>query len=153
MVGFFRMWSVSGQTTKSAKLSFGFHELGMCMSDSFYFESLSDEDQESMETFAVQLIRMKHFCDLYTTTKKSKYHEEAVDFLVLATAVMMGQEGMSWDWRKIRHHAQGLYGSMEDTPFAFQTINMPIFDKLMGDLIEFLNVDEEEVKQSLKELI
>lgn len=138
MVGFFKMWSVSGLTTDGAKLSEPLNELGRCISDRENFDYLNTSDKSTLIAIGKQMLAMKDVFDTYFRTKNKSYHDDAVKFLVMLSATLQGADGMSWNWQNVRHFSQGLYGSMMDDPRSFQQQNIPIIETLAKEIEQLI---------------
>jgi len=138
MVGFFKMWGVSGITTEGAKISQPIHELGICLNDWQYFENLNASDKTEMIAVGKHFLAMKGVFDRYLDTQSKNLHDDAVKFLVMAAAITQAQDGQSWSWQAVRHLSQGLYGSMDETRSAFYLMNKPIFDRVASDVKEMI---------------
>jgi hypothetical protein len=134
MVGFFKMWSVSGLTTDGAKLSEPLNELGRCISDRDYFDSLNTSDKTTLIAIGKHMLAMKDVFDTYFRTKNKSYHDDAVKYLVMVAAVIQGADGMGWSWQNVRHFSQGLYGSMMDDARSFEHQNIPIIETLSTEI-------------------
>lgn len=138
MVGFFKMWSVSGLTTDGSKLSKPLNELGRCISDRKIFDYLNTSDKTTLIAIGKQMLAMKDVFDTYFKTKNKGHHDDAVKFLVMVAATVQGADGMSWSWQNVRHFSQGLYGSMMDDPHSFQQQNIPIIESLANKIEQLI---------------
>ena len=138
MVGFFKMWSVSGLTTDGAKLSEPLNELGRCLIDRELFSNLNSSEKTTLIAIGKQMLSLKYFFDIYIETKKNSYHDDAVKFLIMVAAVIQGAEGISWSWQNVRHFSQGLYGSMMDDSINFKYTNIPIIESISNEIEELI---------------
>ena len=44
-----------------------------------------------------------------------------------------------WDWQQVRHQAQGLYGSMDESPADFLRFNSPLIKKFSDEVENYLD--------------
>lgn len=132
-MGFFDSWKVSGITTDAAKASNPFYELAIAI-------DLGDDDIpiELQIKCGHIFLKMKQSFDLYFNKKIKSEKNEAVKFLVAFTSYAMGKDGMGWKWENVRHHSQGLYGSMEETPQDFIKYNSPLIKKCVDEINQFI---------------
>lgn len=133
-MGFFDTWNVSGITTDSAKSSEPFYLLAQAIDD-------SGQDDIPIElllkTAQVMLKKEKSFeLFFYKSIKAEK--TDAIQFLVALSSYIMGKDGMFWDWQTVRHHSQGLYGSMTESPNEFVQYNLKFINQVKLELDEFV---------------
>ena len=138
MVGFFKMWSISGLTTDGAKLTEPLNKLGYCISNPSEFHQMNATEKTDMIALAKQFLLMKQTLDQYIETKSKTYHDDAVKFLVMLAATHQGCDGLDWNWQSVRHFSQGLYGSMADELGAFRVMNYPIINNLCDKITKLI---------------
>jgi len=138
MVGFFKMWGVSGLTTDGAKLTEPLNLLGRCLDNYDLFHELSPSNKATLIGISKQMQAMKSSFDDYFYKQNKKNHDDAVRFLVMLAAVMQGSDGMSWNWENVRHFSQGMYGSMVDNALIFESQNMPLINSLMSEIDDLI---------------
>jgi hypothetical protein len=137
MAGFLTMWKVSGITTDFAKQSHPFHDLGKCIS---LGSSGKYNGRPSDHEFVIQGMRLGYeVLKEYFFLGSKQNHDNAVKFLVMFAAFSMGRDGYNWNWEHVRHVSQGLYGSMDQARDSFRRENMPLFEKTLRDLDDFLS--------------
>ena len=133
-MGFFDNWKVTFITTDAAKTSSPFYELAIAI------DTGDDEIPIELQLKCGHIfLKMKQSFDLYFSGKMKSEKHEAVKFLVAFTSYLMGKDQMGWNWEKVRHHSQGLYGSMEETPSDFNKYNIPLIKRCTDDITEFIS--------------
>jgi hypothetical protein len=136
-MGIFELWKVSGIITEAAQSSRPFHSLGEAL-------SLSDPDDyglptEHIRTGAAYFLRLhSNFSDYFERSVKSQKND-AIKFLVAVAAYAAAKDGMDWDWQQVRTLSQGLYESMEKSPYEFRTHNSPLIQSMVFEAESFLD--------------
>jgi hypothetical protein len=139
MVGFLKSWKMSGLTTDGAKLSEPIHELGFCLANEAFFEiTLDPEERARIVSIGQFWLEMKRPFDAYVDTGNKIFHDDTVKFLVMVAAVLQGMEGGDWQWQKVRHLSQGLYGSLMDERDSFIFINLPRIQAIGKDIQDLI---------------
>jgi hypothetical protein len=134
-MGIFDSWKVVFTTTSFAKESQIFY---------FLAEVIDSEEEEIypkevMLSTANAFLYFKNSFDAYFDAGIRKEKNEAVKFLVAFTSFSMGKDRIYWSWEKVRHHAQGLYGSMEESPAHFLHYNTPLINRATFEINNFIN--------------
>ena len=78
-------------------------------------------------------------------------HNNACKFLAMFTAFSFGVEQRSYyDWKQVRVFAEGLWGSMYETPDIFILKNIPIIDISIQSLKEDMESEERRMQKLRK---
>jgi len=137
-MGLFKDWKVTGITDKVSKdiSSRNVFELGQCIKDGGACAQLRklkpdpsiDMTVEELLLFSIETI------DLYTNSPIDRLHDPVIKALVYVSAAMFGYDSKAFNYREVRNLAQGLYGSIIETPETFRFKNMPIILELKKNL-------------------
>jgi hypothetical protein len=136
-MGFFNNWKVSGITTDGAKLSEPLTRLGYVLNGYADFNDLDSSEKADIISIGRQYIYMKESLDNYLKVNSKSYHDDAVKFLVMFSALAFGLDGNEWNWQQVRHQSQGLYGSLAEAPSEFDLYNMPLIDNTVRQIEDF----------------
>jgi hypothetical protein len=138
-MGFFDGWRVSGITTDAARVSEPFYILGCrCFLTSSPRRDLGSS--EEARSSAGRFIELHRDFESYFYRGNRERKDGATRFLVALASFYLPEAGMEWDWKLVRHHSQGLYGSMVETPDEFRKFNVPIVDKAVGRIRDVFSV-------------
>lgn len=133
-MGFFDTWNVSGITTDSSKSSEPFYLLAIAIDDI----NENTIPLGMLITGAHLMLRKEKSFDLFFNKGLKSEKTDAIQFLVAFTSYLLGKDKMSWDWQQVRHHSQGLYTSMTDSPAHFLHYNVPLINQVKIELSEFI---------------
>ena len=134
-MGFFDTWKVANITTDFSKQSECFYYLALAVDG----EEYDNSTMKSLSLVGHSFIELRKSFDAYFDGGIKREKNDAVKFLVAFTTYSMGKDGMIWDWQQVRHHSQGLYGSMEESPAHFLHYNTPLVKKATSEIIKFTN--------------
>ena len=134
-MGFFDNWKVVSITTESSKYSEPFYNLALSVD----YERDDDIPIEIVLTCANMLLRLEQSFNLYFNKGIKSHKNEAIKFLVAFSSFTFGKDRMVWSWQNVRHHAQGLYESMENSPAHFLKYNTPIIELFIGEIETFVS--------------
>lgn len=135
-MGLFELWRVHRIITEAAQASRPFHSLAEAL-------SLSDPNDydlpaEHIRTCAAYFLRLNsNFSDYFDRSAPQK--TDAIKFLVALATYLRAKDGMDWDWQQIRTLSQGLYTSMEESPYEFRTHNGPLIKSMVFEAGRILN--------------
>jgi hypothetical protein len=133
-MGFFDTWNVSGITTDSSKSSEPFYLLAIAIDD----VNENTIPLDMLIACANLMLRKEKSLDLFFSKGIKSEKTDAVQFLVAFTSYLMGKDKMSWSWQQVRHHSQGLYSSMTDSPADFLRYNVPLINQIKLELSNFI---------------
>jgi hypothetical protein len=82
---------------------------------------------------------LKNSFDRYFNQGTKSERTEAIKFLVAFASYAFGKDREMWDWQQVRHQAQGLYGSMDESPADFLRFNSPLIEKFSDEVKNYLD--------------
>ena len=134
-MGFFDNWKVVNVTTDASKYSEPFYLLALSV------DGVRDDGvpKEIVFTCANMFLRLKNSFDRYFNQGIKSEKTESIKFLVAFASYAFGKDREMWDWQQVRHQAQGLYGSMDESPADFLRFNSPLIKKFSDEVENYLD--------------
>ena len=150
-MGFLKDWEDSGLFDRAAKNQ---HTIGVWLLGQHIRNYAAIEEFEVLisqqESFLKSIVHVESYL---CAGQKDEYYDSAIVGLVNISAAFFGYDGKEYDYQAVRNFAQGLWGSLNETPETFRAQNMPVIVKLRKSLQNILIKDKKfEEKKEKKQI-
>ncbi len=136
-MGIFKDWRESGWFDRSAKSNFALevYDLGKRIKNGTP-TTIYEQKMDGNSNFTIQeglfwdIVVVEEFID----SPEEEHRESVAGALTHISAALFGYDSKEFDYRQVRNLAQGLWGSLTETPEIFRSQNLPILLDLKKNL-------------------